>query len=273
MTFAEYLQIDAVNASSLKEMRKSPLHYAYRKAHPMEDTPRLGLGRATHTAVFEPDRFALDYAVFMGERRAGKEWAAFCEQHPNQTILKLAEYETCLAMRDAVRSHPVAGPMLTPPGEAEKVLTWTDEATGLACKARLDWWRVGLLADLKTAADIDRHRFSANAYRLGYFMQLAFYRAGLIANGLDAPAPAIIAVEASAPHDVAVFPIDDDALYAGECEVADLLAKVAAGRFSGLYPGRYPEPVPLSLPAWAYPSDDAGELDGLDLSVPATEAA
>jgi exodeoxyribonuclease VIII len=256
MNFAEYLKIDAVNASSLKEMRKSPLHYAYRQAHPMEDTPRLGLGRATHTAVFEPDRFAIDYAVFMGERRAGKEWASFCEQHPDQTILKRAEYETCLAMRDAVRSHPIAGPALTPPGEAEKVLTWTDEETGLPCKARLDWWRPGLLADLKTAADIDRDRFAATAYRFGYHMQLAFYRAGLAANGLDAPAPKIIAVEAAAPHDVAVLELDDDLLYAGELEVADLLARVAAGRSSGKWPGRYSDAaVALSLPPWVARDD------------------
>jgi hypothetical protein len=272
MTFSDYVAIKAVNASSLKEMRKSPLHYKHRVEHPLEDSTRLAMGRATHTAVFEPDRFAVDYAVFMGERRAGKEWAAFCEQHPNQTILKLAEYETCIAMKDAVRSHPVAGPALSPPGEAEKVLTWTDEATGLACKARLDWWRPGLFADLKTTADLDATRFAATSFRLGYHMQLAFYRAGLVANGLDAPPPKIIAVESSAPHDVAVFALDDDLLWTGEVECAELLAKVAAGRFSNLYPGRYPEERPLSLPRWALPGDE-GDLNGLDVSVPATEAA
>ena len=272
MDFKTYGEIRAVNWSTLKEMRKSPRHYLHRLQNPLKDTPRLGLGRGTHTAVFEPDRFLLDYVLWDGDRR-GKAYTAFCEQHPAQTILKVEEYETCLAMRDAVRSHPVAGPALTPPGEAEKVLTWTDEETGIACKARLDWWRVGLLADLKTTADIDRDRFAANAYRMGYHGQMAFYRAGLAANGLDAPPPRIIAVEAAAPHDVAVFGLDDDALYAGELEVRDLLARVAAGRFSGQWPGRYPEEAPLSLPRWAMADDAANTLDGLDLLVPATTEA
>ncbi len=273
MTFDEYRKIDAVNASSLKEMRKSPRHYLHRIRNPLDDTPRLAIGRATHTAVFEPDRFLLDFVLWAGGDRRGKAYSEFCEQHPNQGILKPEEYATCLAMRDAVRSHPVAGPALSPPGEAEKVLVWTDEATGLQCKGRLDWWRVGLFADLKTTGDIDEHKFCALAYRMGYHVQLAFYRAGLIANGLDAPPPRIIAVEAAAPHDVACFALDDDAMYAGEVEVADLMAKVAAGKFSNQWPGRYPEERPLSIPAWALGSSD-GDFDSLGLEAPAiTEAA
>lgn len=269
--YADYAALDAVNWSTLKEMRRSPRHYLHRLKNPKADTSRLALGRATHTAVFEPDRFMLDYVLWDGDRR-GKAYTAFCEQHPDQTILKVEEYETCLAMRDAVRSHPVAGPLLTPPGEAEKVITWTDAATGLACKGRIDWWRVGLLCDLKTTATIDRRRFASTVFEMGYHGQGAFYRAGLIANGLDAAPFRIIAVEAAAPHDVAVFTLDDDALYQGELLVADLLALVAAGRFSGQWPGAYPEEVPLSLPAWAFPKEE-GALDVLGLEAPDTEAA
>src|SRR5689334_13632573 len=92
MTFEDYRKIDAVNASSLKEMRKSPKHYLHRLKNPIDDTPRLGLGRATHTAVFEPDRLLLDYAVWEGDRR-GKAYAEFCEVNAERTILKTAEYE------------------------------------------------------------------------------------------------------------------------------------------------------------------------------------
>lgn len=262
MDFKTYCEMPAVNWSTLKEARKSPLHYWHRTQTPRKDSTTLAMGRATHTAVFEPERFLLDYALFTGERRAGKEWNECCAANRGKTILKQPEYETCLAMCKAVRSHPIAGPLLTPPGEAEKVLTWRDEETGLDCKGRLDWWRIGLLADLKTSADIDAHRFAANAHRMGYFGQLAFYRAGLKANGLDAPLPKIIAVEAAAPHDVAVFTLDDDAMWRGEQEVRELLRLVAAGRFSGQWPGRYPAEVPLSPPAWAFAAED-GDDDAL----------
>jgi hypothetical protein len=266
MTFADYLALPAVNWSSLKAGRDSALHYKWRSEHPMEDSARLALGRAAHTAVFEPDRFMLDYALFTGPRRAGKEWDACCAANKGRTILKADEYRDALAMRDAVRSHPVAGVLLTPPGEAEKVLTWTDEATGIECKARLDWYRPGLLCDLKTTTSIDDRLFGALAHRMGYVGQMAFYHSGLVANGLDAPMPKIIAVEALAPHDVAVFTLTDDVLYQGEQEAAELLRMVSAGRFSKLWPGRYPEERPLQLPSWAFPSDDGG-ISGLDLLV------
>ena len=275
MTFDEYLKIDAVNWSTLKAGRSSPLHYQHRVTHPLEDSTRLAMGRAAHTAVFEPDRFLLDYALFAGPRRAGKEWDACCAANKGRTILKADEYRECLAIRDAVRNHPVAGVLLAPPGEAEKVLTWTDEATGLRCKARLDWYRSALLCDLKTTGDIEERLFAATVARMGYHGQMAFYRAGLIANGLPAPTPPrFIAAEATPPHDVAVYKLDDDGLYLGEQECARLLGMVAESRAKQEWPGRYPEERTLPLPAWAFglmlPAEN--EANGLDLLVTGQEA-
>jgi hypothetical protein len=274
MTFDDYLKIDAVSASGLKAMRKSPREYLHATTQGRKATRAMGLGTGTHAAVFEPARFATEYVVWDGDRR-GKAYDAFCEAHPNEVILKRGEYDLCCGMRDAARAHPVAGPLLAPPGEAEKVWRWKDEETGLDCKARTDWWRTGLLADLKTSADIDARRFAATVYRLGYHIQAAHYRAALAANGIVVPPPfTIIAVESSPPHDVAVFEIDDDFLFAGEVERSELMARVSVCRRTHLYPGRYPEMAPLSLPAWALEKDnEAAPLDGLDLTVPATEAA
>lgn len=269
MTFEDYMQIDAVSASALKAMRKSPLEYLHVTTTGRKATRAMGLGTGTHAAVFEPTRFASEYVVWDGDRR-GKPYTEFCEQHPDQVVLKRAEYDLCCGMRDAVRSHPEAGPLLAPPGEAEKVWTWTDPETLLDCKSRTDWWRTLLLADLKTSADIDERRFAATVYRLGYHIQAAHYRAGLTANGVEAPPFTIIAVESAPPHDVAVFTLDDDFLWAGEVERAELMAQVSASRLTHRYPGRYPEVRPLSLPAWAMP-EQSGDL-GLDILVPATEA-
>lgn len=261
MTFEEYAKIDAVNFSTLKEARKSLRHYRYRLQNPLDDTTRLAIGRATHTAVFEPDRFLIDYALFTGPRRAGKDWKEFKYANRGRTILKQEEYETCLAIRDAVRSHPVAGPALAPPGEAEKVVVWDDKTTGIKCKARLDWYRPGLLCDLKTTTDVNARRFGHLAERMGYHCQMAWYHDGLEAVGLDAPLPRIIAVEVTEPHDVAVFAMTEDSLWAGQKINAELLSAVAAGAKAGAWPGRYPDEEELDLPNWAFgdPEDD-GDL-------------
>src|SRR5574341_1373220 len=217
MTREEYDRIDAVNWTTLKAMRASPKHYRYAAEHATGDTAAMRDGRAVHTAVLEPDRFPLDYAIWAGERRAGKEWEVFKAANHDKTILRADEYAYCLEIRDAVRAHPVARHLLEA-GEAGKTITWTDAATGLPCKGRIDWLNGIGLCDLKTTADLDPIRFAATAARLGYHCQLAFYRRGLAANGIDAPVK-IMAVEKNPPYDVAVFSLDEDTLFAGDEEV------------------------------------------------------
>lgn len=251
--FAEYAKIEAVNFSTLKEMRRSPKHYKHCLANQRKDTPAMMLGRATHTAVFEPDRFALEYAVFKGARRAGKDWTAFKGSHTGETILKLDDYKRCLAIRDAVRGHRVAAEYLAE-GIGEQTITWLDKTTSLRCKGRYDWYSRNkrTLVDLKTARDIDARSFARATARLGYHTQLAFYADGLAYNaGADVDV-VIIAVESEAPYDVAVFHIDADVLYAGREEYKDLLTRVAACRKSDQWPGKYPERHSLALPPWAF---------------------
>lgn len=259
MTFEEYAKIDAINFTTLKETRKSPKHFKYRRENPREDTTRLGLGRAAHTAVFEPDRFPLDYAVFRGARRAGKAWDEFQDANEGRTILKADEYAACLAMRDAVRACPAAAKWLKA-GKPEHTITWTDKETGLPCKARIDWLSIGSELDLKTTATVDPRWFGSAAARLGWHIQQAFYLDGLAAHGL-VPEARIIAVEAEPPHDCAVFLLNEDVLYAAREEMRELLRRVAGCMERNEWPGRFDEvggETMLELPGWCFPEDGEG---------------
>lgn len=264
--FDKYSAIDAVNWSTLKELRRSPLHYRHRLDNPRADSSRLALGRAAHTAVFEPDRFMLEYACFKGPIRRGKKWDAFKEQHRDETILKVDEYQTCLAMRDAVRKNPWAATYLEN-GLPEHSIQWTDPETQLPCKARLDWWNEdrAVLVDLKTTNDVGADRFAATCARMAYHCQLAFYADGLRALIEKAVSTIIVAVEAQPPHDVAVYRLDEDAIYAGWEEVQGLLWKAKECRQSKRWPGRYQEEQVLRLPRWTFNDDDETDATGLDL--------
>lgn len=102
MIFRDYAELPAANWSSLKQLEPttggSPLWYRWCQDHPRADTPAFQLGRATHTAVLEPDEFdgryvviegALPdgwqdiyqhparYAVYPGAVRRGKQWDYF----------------------------------------------------------------------------------------------------------------------------------------------------------------------------------------------------
>jgi hypothetical protein len=252
MTYAEYAKINAINWSTLKEMRRSPKHYRYRLEHPREDSTTLALGRAAHTAILEPDRFALEYAVFEGKRRAGKDWDAFVSANEGRTILKVDEYTDVLAMRDAVRAHDNASSYLVG-GAAEQTITWTETINGidLACKARPDYI-AHAIAELKTSRDVGSNAFGRTAARFGYHCQVQWYRRGVKkTTGRDLP-QVLVAVESEAPYDVAVYRVGEDAAWAASEEIDELLGRVASCRARDSWPGALELENELSLPSWVY---------------------
>lgn len=257
MNFPDYIAVEAEHWSGLREMQKSPLHYQYRKQNERADSKTLARGRAAHTAVLEPERFMLDYACYKGKIRRGKEWDAFKAAHPNETILTVAEYQTAIAIGKAVRAHPVASKILAT-AKVEQSITWTDKDTGLKCKSRLDV--IGSrLGDLKSSKNIDVRQFANIAAKFGYIPQLAMYSDGWLEVTGERPPACIIAAEHDPPHDVAVFPLDEDQLYMGQEIYKGLLQQVAICKQSGIWNGRYPDEEPMVLPAWMY-DDDEQEL-------------
>jgi hypothetical protein len=138
-------------------------------------------------------------------------------------------------------------------GEPEKVLTWTDQRTGLACKSRVDWLAPGIVLDLKTARDaVDPRAFSSAAWRLGYLHQLAFYCAGArTVTGVEHEA-VVVAVEPEPPYDLAVYNVDGDDLWLAGEEVNALLAKLAECRKADQWPGAFTTEQTLHAPRWAH---------------------
>ena len=256
--FATYRAIDAVNWSTLKEMDKSPAHYAHRCKHPLRDTPRLLLGRAVHTAVLEPDEFPTRYVVFDGGTRRGKTWNAFSEANADKSILKADEYRTCLAIRDAVHANTQAAKLLK--GESEVTVEWIDEVTGIRCKGRIDHVRGSMFSDLKTTGSVDAWTFAGISSRMLYHAAAAFYARGLgiIDDLRHETTPRIIAVEIKPPHDVAVFAFTDDAMLAGDQKVTELLRQVAYHTEQNGWPGRYDKEQELGVPEWMVDPDEDG---------------
>jgi hypothetical protein len=262
LPFAEYQKIASVNWSSLKELRKSPLHYKWALEHPLKDTDTFAVGRATHLAVLEPERYEDEVVIWDGGARRGGDWTAFKAANAERTILKPEDDEACRAMAAAVRAHPAAGPLLVE-GESEVTIRWTDPATGLKCKGRIDRVAPSLILDLKTAVEIEKRQFASQVAKLGYHCQLALYQRGFAEEHQgELRETAMIVVEKKPPHDVVVFRPDVDTMMAGAEEIDRLLALLVDCRAADRWPGRYPEPVDLQLPAWA-----CERLDGMEVFV------
>jgi len=248
-------------------MAESPSHYRHALENPPEQTPAMLMGRATHTAVFEPERFQLEYAVWSASRRtnAYKEFAEECEAQ-GRDVLRDDEYETVLAIRDSVRSTaPIDG--LLEKGRAETSLFWRNPQTGMECKGRLDWIASErAILDLKTTTSIDEGWFSQQAWKMKYFHQAAMYREGYaVSSGRGIILPfGIIAVERKPPHACRLFWLDEDAMERAHDEYITWLEQVRFCTEKGVWSGPLPVETELKAPGWIMSREDAIDFEGVD---------
>lgn len=266
---------DPVNWSTLKEFRKSPLHYRHRLQVERADTDAFLQGRVTHCLLYEPhafhDRYVEEPRFHRGMKDetaiakgydGGKETAKeFTEQieSSGSEVVPAEIMATAKAMQDSIMSNRIASPFFGE-GYSEQIVYWTDHETGIECRGRVDHLN-GRLSDLKTAQDVSPRIFAAAVARYGYHAQLAFYSDGLEANGLTmGELPAIIAVESKAPFDVVVYEFGEEQLAAGRTLYRKCLRELSACRATDTWPGIGGGAIqPMVLPEWAMP-DASKEL-------------
>jgi hypothetical protein len=266
MNYSDYAKIDAVNASTLKVLiGKSPRHYRHLLEHPREETDALKFGTLVHLAVLEPERFTETFAAIYAVKpdgmsfasKAGKEWRD--EQDAASKIIITAAQERDMAgMCASILANPRACELLR--GETEKVITWIDPLTGIACKGRPDSVTVDDdLVDLKSARDIEPGKFARVCLSLGYHVSMAHYRRGLTANGRPPRKVYLVAVEKTAPYDVAVYRLSDKWLRLGDDECDRGLMQIRKCREADVWPGIVTGEMELELPGWVAVDDDDDE--------------
>lgn len=184
-----------------------------------EHKRHFDLGKVTHTLTLgDGDEFvvvqaaAVDKTLYDARDYVTKSAQAHRDAiyaSGNVPILR-AELDVCTAMAAAVKADPNAGALLAR-GKPEVSLFWVDEATGVKCRARLDWMpdveddRRLIIGDLKTAVSSEPDEFGRAAARFGYVRQHDWYLGGIRTLGIHPdPAFLFIVVEKDAPHVVTV---------------------------------------------------------------------
>ena len=252
-------ELGVVSASILRKLtERTPAHYrAWIDEAEESETPALAFGRAYHCRVLEPELFAATYVVApdFGDMRSGTNRAkrdAWLVDRPGVTLLSRADADLIEAMHAALMRDPEIAELFSE-GDSEVTLRWTDEATGLPCKARADRWnrRRRLMADLKTTHDASEHGFGRAVVKYGYDVTCAHYSEGAKALGEPVEKYVIVAQEKRAPYLAALYELDAAAEARGyeiRQRGMDLMASCLS---SSAWPG-YPRGIqPLALPGWA----------------------
>jgi exodeoxyribonuclease VIII len=248
-----YHDRDELSSSMVRALLVSPLHLWDLTQIEKPDRDTFRLGRACHTATLEMDRFLIEYALWPAKngRRFGNKWDDFRAANEGRTILTEAQYRTALSIRDAFLRDPCASRYLRETGRNELTVLWTHARTGLRCRARFDKF-CSVLLDLKMTRNPDPGKFGADAAKLGYHIQDAWYCDGAAAAGLGMPPYKLATCENVRPYDVVVFSVPEAVQAAAREKIEPALDRLVECAKLGVWPGRANgEEVELVLPAYA----------------------
>lgn len=252
----EYRDVRAVSYSGLKRILDCPARYRWEQKNRVEKRA-FDFGHIIHAELLGaglPVHVVDSHDWRSKTAREEAETARASGQVP----LLAHEYAAALECVAAVHAHPLAGPMLSHPGNSEASMFWTDERTGIRCKARADrvletgdgtHW----LLDPKTVGRSAQPRaFARDAAGFFYHMQAAFYLDGYEACTGHRARFLNIPIEVKPPHLVSVVEFDVEAVDVGRDRYADALDIYRQCREAGEWPG-YTETFAetISLPRWA----------------------
>jgi|694.fasta_scaffold05059_23 hypothetical protein len=255
LSFAEYRAIDAVNVSRLSGLSKCPAYFKFTLTNERPDSPALAIGRLIHTLVFQQELFQSEYFILPElDRRTAKGRETYNElvsANPDKAAVKSEDFNRAAELAASVRSNPhfsrlIDGAMF------EVTLTWTDEETGIKCKARLDCYNpeLGVIVDLKTTIDASPRGFPRKLYAYRYNCQAAWYLHGLVENKAHGQHFIFAAVEKEPPHLLGLYRLSDEAIKLSNAENTSLLKKYAQCLETDYWPG-YTEGIEdISIPEY-----------------------
>lgn len=166
------------------------------------------------------------------------------------------EFGMVTAMAVALAAHPIAGALFSPGnGTPEASMFWTDSASGITCRSRLDWLpkpRPGkrfIVVDYKTARSAEPQAFAKAAMDHGYHCQAPWYCDGVVALGIaEDPLFVFVVQEKTPPYLVTVVQLDDTAMRIGRILNRRAIGIYAECSATDTWPGYATDVAQASLP-------------------------
>ncbi len=255
----------SLSASGAKKLLppSCPAIFHYERSNPPKPKPEFDLGHAAHHRALGtgPDLVHIKAADW--RTRAARE-ARDAAHAAGKVPLLTADLQRVNAMTEALRQHPLAGRLLDPwRGRPEQSLFWQDTASGVQCRARLDWLddetpgQRRKIGDYKTAVAVDDDTISRVVHSYRYHLSAATYLEAVRALGLDDdPQFLFIFQMKEPPFLVNVVQLDPEAERVGRelwRRALDIYARCEA---EGRWPSFNDGIAEISLPPWATRAHD-----------------
>lgn len=274
MPEAEYHGHPALSSTGARKLLppSTPAEFDWERRNPTAPTKAMILGKAAH-------RLALGVGAHI---EVSDEWQDFRKADAQAwrdevlardevpMLASSADYQTLMAMRDALRAHADFPRLFSADrGDAEVSAFWTDKATGVECRARFDFLphavkgRRLIVPDYKKSEKVDPAGFARACADYGHPMQADWYLRGVRALGLDRdPAFVFVTQSPKPPYLVAIHQITDADMRLAAARNDAALRIFARCTETGQWPG-WPGVNQLEVPAyWRNQTEDL--LDQLE---------
>jgi hypothetical protein len=243
-------------------LTRSPLHAwtAHPRLNPnyeRKTEDKFDVGTVAHQILLDGTA-AVDVHDYEHWRTNAAKEAAAETRAAGRIPLLTHQFGDVMAMCNAVASQLEAfdaDPVPLTAGKPEQTMVWQDTATGVWCRARIDWLHDDLSAidDLKTTSrSAHPEAFARNLYSYGCDVQCAFYLRGIqkVTDRLDVPQWRWIVVETTPPYGLSVIEPGPAVLELADAKVDAALALWKDCLENDRWPG-YPTRVATAeLPAW-----------------------
>ena len=247
----------SISSSGLRALLNPgcPAQFKYDRDHPQAPKKEFDLGHAAHLYVLGegPELEVIDFPDWRKkDAQIQRDEAHLAGKVP----LLAKDHDMVQAMAEAIRQHPIAGPLFTPgAGVAERSIYWTDKSTGVRCRVRPDWLRGPIVVDYKTIKDAAPDTISRAIKDRSYHQQDAFYIDGVEAAGLAPDGARFVFVFQSkiAPYLVTVRELTDQDRDIGRARNERALRIYADCESTGVWPdwtGPVTEIPQIGMPSW-----------------------
>ncbi|MEE9352562.1 MAG: PD-(D/E)XK nuclease-like domain-containing protein [Thiotrichaceae bacterium] len=281
MSFSEYRKMDGLNASLLKPYSISPARGLYKETKEFKKTMAMSLGSIVHAHILEGKEAAQElinsHYITSGfpvnestnkpyGETSGKYQDWLKTQDPSREVIFPDILDTTVNnIVKAVSRHPGAVDMLTLAVHRETAITWICKYTGKKCKAMVDYFGNRTAGDLKTfGREMTKSSIEREIYDRQYHLQFAFYRDGLIENGIAVDEFNVIFAGTSEENDVAACIINADTLEAGRNSYLTAIENYnIAKNCTGSQVGLFPEVIEIGIPNYHLNNDDVDQEEKL----------
>ena len=217
----DYHRHKAISSTQCKHLLKSAWEFDYKRKHPKAPSTAMKFGSLVHQLVLEPESFEQNYFVADKPKRNTKEgkamYARLDQERGKREWISLDDFLKAEDIRHNLKQSGLVQSLLSG-GKAEQSVFWGDSETDILCRAKADYINVesNIIVDLKTTSSLASElSFKSEIYKYNYHLSAAFYQDGFNETTGQTLDFIIIAVETFAPHNYAVYTLNNVLLAQG----------------------------------------------------------